>query len=155
MWPTPLQATTREKVCSCVGKHSRGPTKETRRVPTRLVLGKAHGEPLNRRVQTRLVLGKAHREPPNRRDLRSYEILEAPVVLTEGKKILSLVFIDPRSNINFITPKLAGQLQLEGTLNKTFIKRVAEEYTEREVKAYRLRVEDNKKQVHWIEAVGV
>ena len=72
MWPTPLQATTQEKVCSCVGKRSRGPTKETRKVPTRLVLGKAHVEPPNRRVQTILVLGNAHREPPNRRDLRSY-----------------------------------------------------------------------------------
>ena len=84
-----------------------------------------------------------------------FEILEAPVVSTEGKKILSLVFIDPGSNINFITHELAGQLQLEGTLNKIFIKRVDKEYTEREVKVYRLRVEDAKKQVHWIEAVGV
>ena len=78
-----------------------------------------------------------------------FEILEAPVVLTEGKNILSLVFIDPWSNINIITQELAGQLQLEGTLNKTFIKIVAEEYTEREVKVYRLKVEDDKKQVGW------
>ena len=84
-----------------------------------------------------------------------FEILEAPVVLTEGEKILSLVFIDPGSNINFITHELAGQLQLEGTLNKIFMKRVNEEYTEREVKVYRLGVEDAKKQVHWMEAVGV
>ena len=84
-----------------------------------------------------------------------FKILEAPVVSTEGKKILSLVFIDPGSNINFITHKLAGQLQLEGMLNKIFIKRVDEEYTEREVKVYRLGVEDAKKQVHWMEAVGV
>ena len=84
-----------------------------------------------------------------------FEILEAPVVSTEGKKILNLVFIDPGSNINFITHKLAGQLQLEGTLNKIFMKRVDKEYTEREVKVYRLGVEDAKKQVHWMEAVGV
>ena len=41
-----------------------------------------------------------------------FKILEAPVVSTEGKKILNLVFIDPGSNINFITHELAGQLQL-------------------------------------------
>ena len=35
------------------------------------------------------------------------------------------------------------------------MKRVNKEYTEREVKVYRLRVEDAKKQVHWMEAVGV
>ena len=57
-------------------------------------------------------------------------------------KILSLVFIDPGSNINFIPHELAGQLQLEGTLNKIFMKRVNEEYTKREVKVYRLGVED-------------
>ena len=67
---------------------------------------------------------------------------------TGGKKILSLVFIDPGSNINFITHKLASQLQLEGTLNKIFMKRVNKEYTVREVKVYRLGVEDSKKQVH-------
>ena len=76
------------------------------------------------------------------------------MVSTEGKNILNLVFIDPGSNINFITHELAGRLQLEGTLNKIFIKRVDEEYTEREVKVYRLGVEDAKKQVHWMEAVG-
>ena len=63
-----------------------------------------------------------------------FEILEAPVVSTGGKKILSLVLIDPGSNINFITHELATQLQLEGTLNKIFMKRVNEELTEREVK---------------------
>ena len=84
-----------------------------------------------------------------------FKILQAPVVLTEGKKILSLVFINPRSNINFITHKLAGQLQLEGTLSKIFIKRENEDYTKKEVKVYRLKVEDAKKKVHWMEAVGV
>ena len=68
------------------------------------------------------------------------EILEAPVVLTGGKKILSLVFIDPGSNINFITHEIAGQLQLEGTLNKIFMKRVNKEYSEKEVKVYCLGV---------------
>ena len=65
------------------------------------------------------------------------------------------MFIDPGSNINFITHELAGQLQLEGTLTKIFMKRVNEEYTEREVKVYRLGVENAKKLVNWIEAVGV
>ena len=39
-----------------------------------------------------------------------FEILQAPVVSTGGKQIPSLVFIDPGSNINFITHELAGQL---------------------------------------------
>ena len=56
-----------------------------------------------------------------------FKILQVPVVSTEGKKILSLVFIDPRSNLYFITHELAGQLQLEGTLSKIFIKRVNKE----------------------------
>ena len=84
-----------------------------------------------------------------------FEILEAPVVSVEGRKTQSIVFIDPGSNINFITHELAGQLQLEGTWTKIFMKRVNEEYTEREVKVYRLGVEDAKKQIHWMEAVGV
>ena len=84
-----------------------------------------------------------------------FKILEAPVVSTEGKKILSLVFIDHGSNTNFINHELAGQLQLEDTLNKIFIKRVAKEYTKREVKVCRLGVEGAKKQVHWMEAVEV
>ena len=61
---------------------------------------------------------------------------------TKGKKIISLVFIDPGSNRNFITHELASQLQLKGTLNKIFLKRVNKEYTEREVKVYCLGVED-------------
>ena len=69
-----------------------------------------------------------------------FEILEAPVVSTEGKMVLRVVFIDPGSNINFITHKLAGQLQLEGTLNKIFMKRVNKEYTEMKVKVYYLGV---------------
>ena len=83
-----------------------------------------------------------------------FEILEAPVVSVEGRKTQSIVFIDPGSNINFITHELAGQLQLEGTLTKIFMKRVNEEYTETEVKVYRLGVEDAKRRIHWIEAVG-
>ena len=66
-----------------------------------------------------------------------FEITEAPVVSVEGRKTQSIVFIDPGSNINFITHELAGQLQLEGTLTNIFMKRVNEEYTEREVKVYR------------------
>ena len=60
--------------------------------------------------------------------------MEAPVVLVEGRKTQSIVFVDPGSNMNFITCELAYQLQLEGTQTKIFMKRVNEEYTEREVK---------------------
>ena len=63
--------------------------------------------------------------------------------------------IDPGSKINFITHQLAGQLQLESTLNKIFMKRVNKEYTKREVKMYCLGEEGAMKQVHWMEAVGV
>ena len=34
------------------------------------------------------------------------------------------------------------------------MKRVNKEYTEREVKVYRLGLEDAQKQMHWMEAVG-
>ena len=63
----------------------------------------------------------------------------------EGRKTHSIVFIDPGSNMNFITHELAYQLQLEGTWTKIFMKRENEEYTEREVKVYQLGVEDAKK----------
>ena len=36
-----------------------------------------------------------------------FEILEAPIVLVEGRKTPSIVFIDPGSNMNFITHKMA------------------------------------------------
>ena len=84
-----------------------------------------------------------------------FEIMEAPVVSVEGRKTQSIVFIDLGSNMNFITNELAYQLQLEGTWTKIFMKRVNEEYTEREVKVYSLGVEDAKKRIHWMEAVGV
>ena len=35
------------------------------------------------------------------------------------------------------------------------MKRVSEEYTEREVKVYWLGVEDEEKQIHWMEDIGV
>ena len=57
--------------------------------------------------------------------------------------------------MNFITHELAHQLQLEGARTKIFMKRVNEDYTEREVKVYRLGVEDAKRQIHWMEAVRV
>ena len=84
-----------------------------------------------------------------------FEITEAPVVLVEGRKTQSIVFIDPGSNMNFITHELAYKLQLKGTWTKIYMKGVNEEYTERAVKVYRLGVEDAKKQIHWMEAVGV
>ena len=36
-----------------------------------------------------------------------FEIMEAPVVSVEGRKTQSIVFIDPGSNMNFITLELA------------------------------------------------
>ena len=51
--------------------------------------------------------------------------------------------------------ELAHQLQLEGARTKIFMKRVNEDCTEREVKVYQLGVEDAKRQINWIEAVGV
>ena len=84
-----------------------------------------------------------------------FKIMEAPVVSVEGRKTQSIVFIDPGSNMNFITRELAYQLQLKVTWTKIFMKRVNKEYTEREVKVYRLGLEDAKKQMHWMEAVGV
>ena len=74
-----------------------------------------------------------------------FEIVEAPVVSVDGRKVQGIVFTDPGSNMNFITHKLAHQLQLEGARTKIFMKRVDEEYTEREVKVYRLGVEDAKR----------
>ena len=44
--------------------------------------------------------------------------------------------------MNFITRKLADQLQLEGMWTKVFQKIANEEYTEREVKVYQLGVEN-------------
>ena len=84
-----------------------------------------------------------------------FKITEAPIVSVEGRKTQSIVFIDPGSNMNFITHDLAHQLQLEGALTKIFMKRVDEDYTEKEVKVYRIRLEDAKRQIHWMEAVGV
>ena len=57
------------------------------------------------------------------------------------------MFIDPVSNMNLITCKMGYKLQLEGAWTKIYMKRVNEEYTEWEVKLYRLGVEDAKKQI--------
>ena len=40
-----------------------------------------------------------------------FEIVEAPVVSVEGRKVPGIVFADPGSNMNFITHELAHQLQ--------------------------------------------
>ena len=80
-----------------------------------------------------------------------FKILEAPVVSVEGRYVQGIVFIDPGS----ITHKLAQQLELEGGLTRVFMKRVNEDYSKRDVKVYRLGVEDAKRQIHWMEAVGV
>ena len=82
-------------------------------------------------------------------------MIEAPEVSVEGRKTQSIVFIDPGSNMNFITRELAYQLQLEAAWTTVFMKRVDKEYIVKEVKVYRLGVEDEKKQIQWVEAVGV
>ena len=84
-----------------------------------------------------------------------FEIVESPVVLVEGRKFQGIVFAAPGRNMNFITHELAHQLQLEGALTKIFMKRVDEDYTEKEVKVYLIRVEDAKSRIHRMEAVGV
>ena len=82
-----------------------------------------------------------------------FEIVEAPVVLVEGRKVQGIVFADPGSNLNFITHDLAQQLQLEGALTKIFMKKVDEDYMEKEVRVYLIGVEDARRQIHWMEAV--
>ena len=84
-----------------------------------------------------------------------FEIVEAPVMSVEGRKVSGIVFTDSGSNMNFITHQLAQQLLLEGANTKIFLKVVDEDYTEKEVKVYRVGVEDNTGKVHWMEAVGV
>ena len=84
-----------------------------------------------------------------------FEIVEAPVLSVEGRKVPGIVFTDSGSNMNFITHNLAQQLQLEGANTKIFLKVVDKDYTEKEVKVYRVGVEDNTGKVHWMEAVGV
>ena len=42
-----------------------------------------------------------------------FEIVEAPVLSVEGRKVPGIVFTDSGSNMNFITHHLAQQLQLE------------------------------------------
>ena len=51
-----------------------------------------------------------------------FEIIEAPVVSVEGRKVQVIVFIDSGSNMNFITHELAQPIQLEGRLTKVFMK---------------------------------
>ena len=59
-----------------------------------------------------------------------FEIVEAPVVSVEGRKLQGIVFTDPGSNMNFITHDLAHQLPLEGAMTKIFLKVVDKDYTE-------------------------
>ena len=66
-----------------------------------------------------------------------FEIVEAPVMSVEGRKVSGIVFTDSGSNMNFITHNLAQQLQLEGAHTKIFLKVVDEDYTEKEVKVFR------------------
>ena len=77
-----------------------------------------------------------------------FEIVEAPVLLVEGRRVPGIVFMDSGSNMDFITNKLAEQLQLEGANTKIRLKVVDEDYTEKEVKVYRVGVEENTDKVH-------
>ena len=97
-------------------------------------------------------LGSLLTEGTNR---ANFEILEEPVVSVEGRKVQGIVFTDPKSNMNLITHKLAQQLQIERGLTKIIMKTVNKDYSEREVKLYCLGVEDAKRQIHWMEAVGM
>ena len=83
------------------------------------------------------------------------EIMEAPVMSVEGRKVQGIVFTDSGRNMNFITHNLAQKLRLEGANTKIFLKGVDKDYTEMEVKVYRIGVEDNTGKVHWMETVGV
>ena len=76
-------------------------------------------------------------------------------MLVEGRKVQGIVFTDSGSNMNFITHDLAQQLRLEGANTKIFLKVIDEDYTEKEVKVYRIGVEDNAGRVHWMETIGV
>ena len=71
------------------------------------------------------------------------EILEAPVHYKTGRKEREVVFVDPRSNMNFITPKLAERLQLRGTKTNIYLKVVDLEYQAEEVYIYQLGVEQD------------
>ena len=84
-----------------------------------------------------------------------FEIMEAPVMSVEGRKVQGIVFTDSGSNMNFITHDLAQKLMLEGANTKIFLKVIDKEYTEKEVKVYRIGVEDNAGRVYWMEAIGV
>ena len=57
--------------------------------------------------------------------------------------------------MNFITHNLAQQLRLEGASTKIFLKVIDEDFTEKEVKVYRIGVEDNAGRVNWMETIGV
>ena len=69
-----------------------------------------------------------------------FEIMEAPVVSVERRKVQGIVFADPGSNMNLITHELAQQLQLEGGLTKIFMNRENEDYSEREAEDAKRRM---------------
>ena len=52
----------------------------------------------------------------------TFEIVEAPVRLVEGRKVPGIVFTDSGSNTNILIHNLAQQLQLEGANTKIFLK---------------------------------
>ena len=67
----------------------------------------------------------------------------------------TITFSDPGSNVNFLTHKLAAALELVGIPTTIHLKVVDAEYREKQVLMYRLGVEDNLGNLHWLEAVGV
>jgi hypothetical protein len=69
--------------------------------------------------------------------------------------VQTITFSDPGSNLNFLTHKLAAALELVGIPTTIHLKVVDAEYREKQVLMYRLGVEDNLGNLHWLEAVGV
>ena len=84
-----------------------------------------------------------------------FKIMKAPVMLVEGRKVQGIIIMDFGSNMNFITHGLTQKLRLEGANTKFFLKVIDKEYTEKEVKVYRIGVEDNTGRFYWMESIGV
>ena len=95
MWPPTPPATTREKLSTRVCQRDSRRTWRTGELQTRLVLWSAHGSLLTEGTKGTI-----------------FEITDDPVLSVEGRKIQSIVFMDPGSIMNFITRELAYNLHL-------------------------------------------
>ena len=85
-----------------------------------------------------------------------FELLQVPVASPCGSHTASaLVMIDPGSTDNFITHKLAAQLQLPGTPHTLHIRVLDQEYRETPTMAYHLDLVDMAGVVHRVEALGM